>query len=121
MKEKHLLIALIACISILSVSLICNAGEQDFTLVNDTGFSIYSLYLSPASDDEWGDDILGVDVLENGQRAEIKFSRKETKCKWDIQVIGAEDSAYYWDNIDLCKYSTITLHYKKGKAWATFQ
>jgi hypothetical protein len=34
------------------------AGEQDFTLVNRTGFTISALYVAPERDRDWGEDIL---------------------------------------------------------------
>jgi hypothetical protein len=35
-------------------------------IVNNTGYDIYFLYVSSSEDDEWGEDILGTDVLEDG-------------------------------------------------------
>ncbi len=49
------------------------AQAFDFTLVNDTGYTIYSVYVSPSIDDEYGDDILAEDVLEDGDEVEITF------------------------------------------------
>jgi hypothetical protein len=35
-------------------------------IINNTGYDIYFLYVSSSEDDEWGEDILGKDVLEDG-------------------------------------------------------
>jgi hypothetical protein len=35
-------------------------------IINNTGYDIYYLYVSSSDDDEWGEDILGKDVLEDG-------------------------------------------------------
>ena len=53
------------------------AGQQDFTLYNETGVDIYQLYVSPASTDQWEEDVLGVDVLEDGDAVDISFDRDE--------------------------------------------
>jgi hypothetical protein len=35
-------------------------------IVNNTGYDIYFLYVSPTESDEWGEDILGDEILKNG-------------------------------------------------------
>jgi hypothetical protein len=36
------------------------------SIINNTGYDIYYLYVSSSEDDNWGKDILGKDVLEDG-------------------------------------------------------
>ncbi len=120
MKIK-IIVALCALALSTSVTLPLHAGDQDFTLVNDTGVVINEVYVSPASAKDWQEDVLGEDALNDGEEVEITFSREEEDCAWDIMVKDSEGTAIYWENIDLCKYSTITLHFKDGKATATFE
>jgi len=42
-------------------------------IVNNTGFSLYYIYASPAESDDWGDDLLGDDMLEDGDYITIKL------------------------------------------------
>ena len=49
------------------------AGDQDFTFVNHTGVEIHKLYTSPHSSDEWEEDVLGEDTLDDGESLEIRF------------------------------------------------
>jgi hypothetical protein len=35
-------------------------------IINNTGYDIYFLYVSSSDDDEWGEDVLGEEVLEDG-------------------------------------------------------
>ena len=88
------------------------------TLVNKTGLAINELYVSPSDDDEWGEDILGQDILKNGEKVEIEFARKEKTCKWDLKVIDEDDDPIVWEAIDLCKASEITLKYEGKKPTA---
>jgi hypothetical protein len=94
------------------------AGDQDFTLVNKTGFEIHSVYISPHDADDWGEDILGEDTLSNGASVDISFSRKEKTALWDLRVEDADGNSVEWENLNLLEISKLTLHYKKGKAWA---
>jgi hypothetical protein len=50
------------------------AGDQDFKVVNKTGIEIHKLFVSPHSSDEWGEDILGRDTLDDGESVNVKFA-----------------------------------------------
>ncbi len=97
-----------------------HAGDQDFTLVNDTGFTVDQVYITPADSDDWGDDILGRDTLADGESVDIKFHRKEKAKHWDLKVVDTHGDAVKWEDINLLEVAKITIHYKNDKAWATF-
>ena len=63
-------------VAALSANTVVQNDKLDFTLVNKTGLTIVELYVSPTSDDSWGDDILGQDVLKDGEDVDITFSPK---------------------------------------------
>lgn len=96
-------------------------GDQDFTLINKTGFEIYSVYVSPNNADEWGEDILGRDTLGTGESVDIEFSRKEKAKMWDLRVEDKKGDFIEWEDFDLAKISKITLYYNNGKATADVQ
>lgn len=95
------------------------AGDQDFTLVNRTGVEIHKVYASPHSSDDWEEDILGDDTLSDGESVNITFSPKERAAMWDLRVEDSDGNFITWENLDLLQISRVTLHYKKGKVWAT--
>lgn len=84
----------------------------DFTLVNKTGLTILEVYVSPTSDDEWGEDVMGRDVLGDDEAVEITFSRRETECVWDLRVVDDDRDAVVWKKLNLCEASEITLKYE---------
>jgi hypothetical protein len=94
------------------------AGDQDFILHNQTGVEIHALHIAPHSSDEWGDDILGEDTMENGATLTIKFSRKEKAAHWDLRIEDKKGNSLEWENLNLLEIEEVTLHYKDGKAWA---
>lgn len=94
------------------------AGDQDFTLVNQTGIEIHKLYVAPHSSDDWEEDILGKDTLADGDSLDITFGRHETKGHWDLRIEDSKGNSMTWENLDLRVISEVTLHYKDGKAWA---
>lgn len=95
-----------------------NFGDQDFLLINSTGVEIFALYVTPNNANEWGEDILGVDTLFDGEDILINFPRKTKQTYWDLRVED-EDGAYLeWHKLNLKKISTVELFYKNGKTTA---
>jgi len=98
-------------------------AKQDFKLVNKTGYELKALYVSPSKSDDWANDILGQDVLADGQVVNVHFSPKANTCKWDLKVVYSDDdSSAVWGNVDLCTIEKVTIHYdrKKDETRATF-
>jgi len=98
----------------------------DFVLVNKTGYDIENVYVAPSKQREWGDDIMGKELLEDGDSVEITFDGSEKTKKWDIYVtwLGYEaDEDRYWTGFDLSKINEITLFYDgiSGKTWAEWK
>lgn len=97
------------------------AGDQDFVLVNKTGYDIDEVYVAPANEKEWGEDIMGTDTLENGQKVTIEFAHKEKECLWDMKIVFSDEEEAVWEDFDLCKVREITLRYEKKRPTATFK
>jgi hypothetical protein len=87
------------------------AGEQDFTLVNDTGLDIHQIFVSQSASDEWNEDILGVDVLTDGSSATITFSGEDDTAFWDIKVVDGDGNEAFWRKLNLKKISQVTLSF----------
>ncbi|MGU3496040.1 hypothetical protein ACLBXM_18520 [Xanthobacteraceae bacterium A53D] len=94
---------------------LASEGKQDFTLVNKTGYDIEEVYVSPSRADDWEEDVLGKDVLEDGDSWHIRFTRAAKPCKWDLKVVYSDDgSSAIWYGIDLCSVSKITIRYNRN-------
>ena len=92
-----------------------DSGNQDFELINGTGQPIEELHISLSKDDKWGGDILGVDVLPDQQKGNIKFTGyKPTDCAFDLKVKVAGTESVI-PNIDLCKTNTVKFVLQDGK------
>jgi hypothetical protein len=98
-------------------------AKQDFVLANATGYEIKHVYVSPSKSDDWEEDVLGKDTLDDGEVWEIKFHRSVKSCNWDLKVVYADDdSSAVWHDIDLCSIEKVTIHYnrKSDTTSATF-
>lgn len=84
-------------------------ARQNFSVVNTTGHVVMTLQVSPTSESEWGDDILGTQVMQAGQTAQVVFDRAETQCNYDIRVTYDDNDTSEMRNINLCTTSTVNL------------
>ena len=84
-------------------------ASQNFTLTNNTGHVLTALQVSASNDNAWGADILGRDVLANGESAEIAFSRAENACLWDIRATFDDGGGSDNRGVNLCETATVTM------------
>lgn len=111
---KTFVAAAFAAVLTIAVPAVADDAKQDFKLVNKTGYELKALYVSPSKSDDWEDDILGQDTLDDGQSVNVHFSPKAHTCKWDLKVVYADDnSSAVWGNVDLCTIEKITIHYDR--------
>ena len=97
------------------------AYSQDFTVVNDTGIEVYSLYVSPTGEDSWGDDILTTDTLPSGSSTDIVFDSEVNDQYWDLMIADSAGTTVEWSKIDLFSVSEITLKIENGTPTASFK
>lgn len=87
-----------------------NAQSARFTLVNDTAFTVHSVYYWPSDSDYRGPDRLGDETIDSGDS--YQFSPNHDECRYNIRVT-LERGEYekQWTNVNLCTLNTLTLHY----------
>lgn len=118
--RKTLLATAVAAAALTS-SVAFAAGKQDFTLTNKTGYVINEVYVSPSQSDDWQNDVLGQDTLDNGQTVHIKFSRATQACEWDLKVTYTDGESAEWNNFNLCEVSKIRIFYTNGETSAEYE
>jgi hypothetical protein len=101
-----------------NLTLVASQSKLDFELHNETGYQIDEVYVSPNTKDDWEEDILGEDVLENGKSVNITFSRQK-QAYWDLKVVFKGGKEAVWSKFDLSQITDITISFKNGKAYST--
>jgi hypothetical protein len=98
-------------------------GKQNFRLKNRTGYVIEEVYVSPSNSDEWEEDVMGRDVLADGDNVDIAFNRHEHSCIWDVKVVFEDEVSAEWEGFNLCEVSTVAIFYdrKKDETWAEYK
>lgn len=98
--------------ALLSASSVAAAwfAPQDFTIHNETGHVVMELHVSPSGVTRWGPDILGVDMLGDGESGTITFDGVSPEsCLWDIMVKYDDGDEADWRQLNLCETTDITL------------
>lgn len=86
------------------------ADPRDFTLKNNSSVDISYVYVSPADAQDWGDDVMGTDILPAGNAVDISFKKFDgVSCNYDVKVIGAQGQQGYLYKVDLCTIDTVTF------------
>lgn len=114
---------ILACVIAMALSLTTTllAGTQDFTLVNQAGGTLFSIYISETSNDDWEEDVLEQDVLEDGARLNVSFSGRKA-CLWDIMAVDEYDNNVVFNSINLCEVSVVVLRCSKQEGcWAEYE
>jgi hypothetical protein len=112
---KTAILGTIAAVMIATPAL-AEGGVQDFTLHNATGKSITHVYVSEADNPKWEEDVLGKDVLDNGESWDIKFKGYgENVCKFDVKIKTDDDNEWIVDDINLCEMNDLKFSMQGGK------
>ncbi len=86
------------------------ADLRDFTLRNRSDVDIAYVYVSPSAQDDWGDDILGTDILYAGDSIDVTFDASDRfTCVYDVKVVGTGGEVGYLYKVNLCNVSTVTF------------
>lgn len=59
-------------------------AASTINIINKSGWDLHEIYISPASQDDWGDDYLGSEILAQGDSLSLTGL---ASGKWDIRVI----------------------------------
>jgi hypothetical protein len=93
---KKTIIALLLC----ALALPAFAKKATVKVINQSKWEIHHLFLSAASEEEWGPDQLGEDVLNKGD----SFTITDIPCdKYDIKVVDEDGDECVIEAVDLCR------------------
>ena len=106
---------------ILTVIAISGASAQNngsVTVKNETGYTLNYLYFSPSGFDDWGDDFLGGNNLDDGKSVEIQLQRDIDNGEeiYDLQAIDEDNDYYTIYEVDIAnsRYVTVTMENYDG-------
>jgi len=98
----------IAAAAILATTSVALADDLDFVLVNESSAALIGFNVSPASSNNWEENLLGGDRLASGYEVDVVIADGLTTCIYDIRgqfPDGAEFEDYGVDLCDLGEYT----------------
>src|ERR1700716_3641003 len=79
------------------------ADPRDFTVVNSTSVILTHVFVSPSDTAEWGDDIMGRDLLNPDETVSVTFGKFDIdSCLYDVKVLGQQGQTGVLYKVDLC-------------------
>jgi len=79
------------------------------TIVNNTGYTIWYVYISPSTDSNWGPDRLGsTQTIRSGQSVTLNIP-DPTVTQYDIKVIDSDGDSYTKMNVRISANSRIVF------------
>ena len=79
------------------------------TVVNRTGYTGWYLYVSPASNESWGSDRLGTDILASGSSVTIRNVPAISNNRYDIRLVDSDGDSYTKWNVSISDNSSIVF------------
>lgn len=114
MRMNRRLILLLFAVVLASLSPALAGSNLDFTLINQTGYSIKEIYIAPSSQEEWEatDKVELPRSIKDEESVDITFSPKAEASKWDLKIVWVDGGdAVEWLGFNLTEISKITLLY----------
>lgn len=130
-KSKRKIIAIIAAITIILITAVVVFGiatkektlRFNLNVCNQTGVDIYGLYASESDVNDWEEDILGDEVLYDGETINVEFTITKDSLVWDFAIddISGNMIEFYNLSFENCSVegATLILEYDGYEGYAT--
>jgi hypothetical protein len=102
MKKRIILTAAL----FLTMAITAMAAGPLIRVINATGYAMYHLQISPASSRLWEEDLLGRDVLLDGEYVDVILPKSG---RWDVRLIDEDDDTYTLYNIRIYEDTDLTV------------
>jgi hypothetical protein len=83
------------------------ADIQDFVVRNNSGVSVFYVYVSPDYTTEWEEDVLGSNTIPAYSEGGISMSGFGDHCMFDVKVEDENGYAREYYGVDLCRVTYI--------------
>lgn len=84
------------------------AEDLVFSLINNSTANLQEFYVSASEADNWGDDILGRDVLAAGENGDVTIADGMETCSYDMRFV-MDNGNTIEGSADLCTTKEFTI------------
>ncbi|MBX9757984.1 MAG: hypothetical protein K2Y29_04345 [Beijerinckiaceae bacterium] len=83
-----------------------SAADRVVEIINETGQTMVEFYASIMSSNDWEEDILGDDTLEDGDSVDINVDDGSGKCSYDFRAVFESGAEVMKRGVNVCQIST---------------
>ncbi len=94
------------------------AKFSSLKVINNLGFTVTGLYLSPTHANTWEENVLSDKTLPTGYSTDVSFPDGENARYWDVRIVGESNQEVVWYEFDLSAVGTIDLIISNGQMTA---
>lgn len=100
----------LALVATLATLVVTPALAEDFvfTLINESSHTIVEMYIAPANQQDWGDDILAGVEVASGETGDVTIADVDEVCDYDLRFVTAEGGEVEQTQ-DLCELEVFTV------------
>ena len=99
-KEAH--VAMVRDYALRCVGAAAQQPGARVDVTNNTGYTIMYLHVSPVASTSWEEDVLGSDVIGNGDTHRVNL-RGYASPMFDIRLTDSDGDTYTFRNVDVSK------------------
>ena len=104
MKRIKLLVIMLFAMLSFAFANKSNAQALTYDVINNTGFTLVDIFVSPAETNHWGNDILPNNLFENGSTVTVTIPAEYGQtCMFDMKITDTAGNFVVFHNIDACK------------------
>lgn len=98
--------SMLLAIVLMLLSSVATAADYYVDITNDTGYTIMYVYVSPAKSTEWEEDVLGREVMSNGETRRITLRGYQSSV-FDIKLVDTDGDSYTFWNVDVSRQDIV--------------
>jgi len=102
MRIRYWTIFLAAMLFAMSVQ----ASDYYVDITNKTGFTIFYLHVSPGNAKSWQEDVLGNDVILDGDSMRVTLTGYNSPI-FDIRLVDEDNDSYTFWNVDVSRQDLV--------------
>ena len=80
-------------------------------IVNDTDMAIAFLYAVPMQQNDWGEELVGTEIMNTGDRRSIRYDPQYSRYKIKIRFAGEGAETITWYDVDLLDTWRLSIIY----------
>ena len=96
--------AALAAATVLALPSLAVAEDLTFQLTNRSSYAIVQFFTSPATTDQWEEDVFGEGVFPAGNTVPITIADGSDQCVYDMKFVPEGAEEFVVEGIDLCQF-----------------